>query len=123
MFPQKISIDLVTLRRVIWEVSELGRNSAFHIKYILMYMLTGDAYSSRAPDPIPDVDRGPCKPDFLLWIIPLPELGMILTADFSVNLTMRTDWFALYLVLSPMRYSRFLRHLHLVCLMTTHHTL
>jgi hypothetical protein len=53
---------------------------------------TGDAYSSMAPDPTSDVSRGLCKPDFHCGLFHCLNWTLILTAEFSVYLTWRTDF-------------------------------
>jgi hypothetical protein len=53
---------------------------------------TGDAYSSMAPDPTSGVSRGSGKPDFYCALFQYLNWTLILTADFSVNLTKRSDF-------------------------------
>jgi hypothetical protein len=45
-----------------------------------------------APDPTSDVSKGPCKPDFYSGLFQYLNWTPILTADFSVYLTRRSDF-------------------------------
>jgi hypothetical protein len=45
-----------------------------------------------APDPTSGVSRGPCKSDFYCGLFHYLNWILILTADFSVNFTKRTDF-------------------------------
>jgi hypothetical protein len=53
---------------------------------------TGEAYSSLACDSTFGVSRGPCKPIFLVDCSIYMIWKLILIADFSANLTGRTDF-------------------------------
>jgi hypothetical protein len=54
--------------------------------------MSRDCIGTMAPDPTSGVSRGPCKPDFYCGLFHFVNWTLILTADFSVNLTKRTDF-------------------------------
>jgi hypothetical protein len=54
--------------------------------------LTGDAYSSMASDPASGVSRGPCGPEFYCGLFHYLNWTLVMTADFSVCPTRRTNF-------------------------------
>ena len=74
-----------------------GRGPSGKLKNLKSIGLTAgvtdqQSYSSMAPDPTSGVSRGPCKPDFYCGFFHYLNWTPILTTDFSVYLTSRTDF-------------------------------
>jgi hypothetical protein len=67
-------------------------NGRFYETYGGCDRLTGDAYSSMAPDPTSDVSSGLCKPEFYCRLFHYLNWTLILIADFPVYLTRRIDF-------------------------------